>query len=68
MQNKPVRSARRAHEDRCPGRPLRQRRDEFGDACAYLCSKQAGYITGHEFPDRQVERIREPSDEGPAET
>ena len=19
---------------------------EFGDACAYLCSKQAGYITG----------------------
>jgi 3-oxoacyl-[acyl-carrier protein] reductase len=23
--------------------------DEFGDACAYLCSKQAGYITGMNF-------------------
>src|SRR5882724_11969021 len=23
--------------------------DEFGDACAYLCSKQAGYITGQNF-------------------
>jgi len=26
------------------GRP-----DEFGAACAYLCSAQAGYITGHNF-------------------
>jgi 3-oxoacyl-[acyl-carrier protein] reductase len=23
--------------------------DEFGDACAYLCSRQAGYITGMNF-------------------
>ena len=23
--------------------------DEFGDACAYLCSMQAGYITGMNF-------------------
>ncbi len=22
---------------------------EFGDACAYLCSAQAGYITGQNF-------------------
>jgi 3-oxoacyl-[acyl-carrier protein] reductase len=23
--------------------------DEFGDACAYLCSAQAGFITGQNF-------------------
>jgi len=23
--------------------------EEFGDACAYLCSAQAGYITGQNF-------------------
>src|SRR5712692_7835031 len=47
-QGKPVEEVHAARMKTVPagrfGNP-----DEFGDACAYLCSKQAGYITGQNF-------------------
>jgi 3-oxoacyl-[acyl-carrier protein] reductase len=48
MQGKPVEEVRLARLKTVPagrfGVP-----EEFGDACAYLCSQQAGYITGMNF-------------------
>ena len=48
MQGKPVEEVHAARMKTVPagrfGNP-----DEFGDACAYLCSRQAGYITGMNF-------------------
>jgi 3-oxoacyl-[acyl-carrier protein] reductase len=35
----------RARADFCPAKRFGTPQ-EFGDACAYLCSAQAGYITG----------------------
>ncbi|MEO8628311.1 MAG: SDR family oxidoreductase [Betaproteobacteria bacterium] len=48
MQGKPVEEVHAARMKTVPagrfGNPA-----EFGDACAYLCSRQAGYITGMNF-------------------
>ncbi len=48
MQGKPVEEVHAARMKTVPagrfGNP-----SEFGDACAYLCSRQAGYITGMNF-------------------
>jgi 3-oxoacyl-[acyl-carrier protein] reductase len=48
MQNKPFDEVHAARMKSVPAGRFGNA-DEFGDACAYLCSKQAGYITGMNF-------------------
>src|SRR4051812_13738251 len=48
MQNKPVEEVHAARMKTVPAGRFGNA-EEFGDACAYLCSKQAGYITGMNF-------------------
>jgi 3-oxoacyl-[acyl-carrier protein] reductase len=47
-QGKPVEEVHAARMKTVPAGRFRNP-DEFGDACAYLCSRQAGYITGMNF-------------------
>ena len=47
-QGKTVDEIRLEREKEIPARRFGTA-DEFGDACAYLCSAQAGYITGQNF-------------------
>jgi 3-oxoacyl-[acyl-carrier protein] reductase len=46
QQGKSLDEAWRAREAEIPARRVGTVA-EFGDACAYLCAAQAGYITGH---------------------
>ena len=48
MQNKPFDEVHAARMKSVPAGRFGSA-EEFGDACAYLCSKQAGYITGMNF-------------------
>ena len=48
MQNKPFEEVHAARQKTVPAGRFGNA-SEFGDACAYLCSSQAGYITGMNF-------------------
>jgi 3-oxoacyl-[acyl-carrier protein] reductase len=48
MQNKPFEEVHAARQKTVPAGRFGDA-SEFGDACAYLCSAQAGYITGMNF-------------------